>query len=834
MMNESEFLPVPNEEIPVHSTPIKSTIPPFSTRKRAQNKLPEDQVGERVPPRSQDIPPQTLESGYLSHRVGSSGSSAINPGEYRRALAMPSAGRNYNSQFISERVAHPNSQYVSSSKGGDPCASENNVFYQAIPSAGSPKRVEELRNGGAGRQKGHNSSTSTSGGNCHGENRRKTSPETSRYSDGHKCSSTTETGRYSDGHKYSSTEKECLSLSSTKQQLLSTSNQRKESSQSKSLTTSGENQNTTVYKQRNEIQLLVTELQDRDRELNDMMMAHQQQLIAWEQDRHRILTLEQKLAKAQDEVQNRTKQLRMAIAKLKALSNESTCQNSTLETTQEQLTKLCQENDYQNIHIRELEEKYQTQTEKMGEMSSTIGKLEGREQELCTALRLKEKDIVTATAQMKELGERLKQLDLRNKQCLDREADALKQSNQWKDRYNEVKQELDKTQALLQKKELDLQEHMMSALNIREQLSLVQDEFSQREKCKDNLIESMRAKQYRTDQQLRQIRELYDRQQREVGLLQLNLDSTRETVNKQQSSLEEYSNSMKNCSNCSKLSPDSRISPEKDISEFSETSKRSSYSKNIYSAQGKTDSERQTSLSTDLYSNSVRERTTGDGVSFVNRSTEWKSQKCSYGDWPEDDKGPNLIDFSLDVKQEEIDQNPKPLSPVIWKNSFSVQQNMSATNTKQKSSVLNSLDSDLLNRSISPVPHAQRSRSLSPKPINRLSQSTPENYKCTDTVQGTTISPPNRRGVIHQSFPDGISSSSQPTGSAFTSVSEPKATFEDQLSVFLDDEGDKNPLVTWEKASGEKENSPLLMLNRLLIDSKKMAENLDSSKGPTS
>lgn len=56
-----------------------------------------------------------------------------------------------------------------------------------------------------------------------------------------------------------------------------------------------------------------------------------------------------------DEVQHRTKQLRMAIAKLKDLRNESTCQNSTLESTQEQITKLCQENDYQSVHMKELE-----------------------------------------------------------------------------------------------------------------------------------------------------------------------------------------------------------------------------------------------------------------------------------------------------------------------------------------------------------------------------------------------------------------------------------------------------------------------------------------------
>ena len=56
--------------------------------------------------------------------------------------------------------------------------------------------------------------------------------------------------------------------------------------------------------------------------------------------------------------------------------------------------------------------------------------------------------MVTATSQMKELGEHLKQLEVLNKQSIEKETDAIKQSTYWKERYQEVKEELDKTQGM--------------------------------------------------------------------------------------------------------------------------------------------------------------------------------------------------------------------------------------------------------------------------------------------------------------------------------------------------------------------------------------------------
>ena len=61
-------------------------------------------------------------------------------------------------------------------------------------------------------------------------------------------------------------------------------------------------ENTTIQKQRQELQLLIRELQDRDRELNEMVASHQRQLLAWEQDRQKLLGLETKCARYEGKV----------------------------------------------------------------------------------------------------------------------------------------------------------------------------------------------------------------------------------------------------------------------------------------------------------------------------------------------------------------------------------------------------------------------------------------------------------------------------------------------------------------------------------------------------
>lgn len=50
----------------------------------------------------------------------------------------------------------------------------------------------------------------------------------------------------------------------------------------------------TIQRQRRELQLLMAELKDREGELNAMAASHHKQIQAWEQDRRRMLTIEQR------------------------------------------------------------------------------------------------------------------------------------------------------------------------------------------------------------------------------------------------------------------------------------------------------------------------------------------------------------------------------------------------------------------------------------------------------------------------------------------------------------------------------------------------------------
>ncbi|WAR03812.1 CCD62-like protein [Mya arenaria] len=270
---------------------------------------------------------------------------------------------------------------------------------------------------------------------------------------------------------------------------------------SKQNTSLCELENMTLQKQRAEIQLLVGELRDRDRELSDMMAAHQQQLTAWEQDRARLTSLDKKCAQYEEDLRSKTDQLRDYISSIRALKTREVDTLEQMESLRGDVSALENQNSLCRAHNTKLKERMSSLEKSLKDMTVAHNQLQTKEQELSTTLRTKEKDISSATSQMKELSERLRQLDLRCKECQDRELEKKRQ---------EV---------------VRLAEENRSA---RQQLALVQKEAGMMERCKDELIESIKVKQERTDSQLKNYRQLYERQLNEVASLQLQLDTTKE------------------------------------------------------------------------------------------------------------------------------------------------------------------------------------------------------------------------------------------------------------------------------------------------------------------
>ncbi|XP_056391422.1 coiled-coil domain-containing protein 62 isoform X3 [Hyla sarda] len=260
-------------------------------------------------------------------------------------------------------------------------------------------------------------------------------------------------------------------------------------------------ENSTIQKQRKELQLLIAELKDRDKELNDMVFVHQRQLLAWENDRQHVLRLEQKCARLENELQRRNGIIRSITNRIKSLEAQQQDRKTTLANTQQQLQEVCLKASEANNHCQDLEEKNQSLNGSVLELSAQVGRLKAREQELSTLLRLKDKDIIAATNHIAEFTSRFKDLEAALRDSRLRETSAMKEMQGLKPRINGLKTELDKLKA-------------------------------EREKRKDQLLQLAKSKQDRTDRELQNLRQIYMKQQHDLQFLQLTSESSGDKAQK--------------------------------------------------------------------------------------------------------------------------------------------------------------------------------------------------------------------------------------------------------------------------------------------------------------
>nr|XP_055179029.1 coiled-coil domain-containing protein 62 isoform X7 [Nyctereutes procyonoides] len=148
----------------------------------------------------------------------------------------------------------------------------------------------------------------------------------------------------------------------------------------------------TIEKQRKELQLLIGELKDRDKELNDMVAVHQRQLLSWEEDRQKVLTLEERCSKLEGELHKRTEIIKSLTKKVKTLeSNQIECQ-AALQKTQLQLQEMAQKATHSSLLSEDLEARNENLSNTLVELSAQVGQLQAREQALTTMIKLKQRE----------------------------------------------------------------------------------------------------------------------------------------------------------------------------------------------------------------------------------------------------------------------------------------------------------------------------------------------------------------------------------------------------------------------------------------------------------
>nr|XP_033811617.1 coiled-coil domain-containing protein 62 [Geotrypetes seraphini]XP_033811618.1 coiled-coil domain-containing protein 62 [Geotrypetes seraphini]XP_033811619.1 coiled-coil domain-containing protein 62 [Geotrypetes seraphini] len=303
-------------------------------------------------------------------------------------------------------------------------------------------------------------------------------------------------------------------------------------------------ENSTIQRQRKELQLLIAELKDRDKELNDMVAVHQRQLVAWDEDRQKVLNLEERSSRLENELHKRDDIIKTLTKRIQVLESRQRGGQAILENTQQQLHELSQKELEASSHRQDLEEKNQALSVSTLELSALVGQLQAREQELRTMLHLKDKDIIEATNHITEFTTRFKKLEAALRESRVAETNANKELQELNLRLKGLKCEINKLKDELSQKTVENNEQREEIIRLKQENSCIQRELElsvESEKRKDQLLELAKSKQDRTDAELHALRKIYVKQQHDMQFLHLNLESSQELIHKHERALQDLS-----------------------------------------------------------------------------------------------------------------------------------------------------------------------------------------------------------------------------------------------------------------------------------------------------
>uniref|UniRef100_A0A673KPZ8 Coiled-coil domain-containing protein 62-like n=1 Tax=Sinocyclocheilus rhinocerous TaxID=307959 RepID=A0A673KPZ8_9TELE len=294
----------------------------------------------------------------------------------------------------------------------------------------------------------------------------------------------------------------------------------------------------TIQRQRLELQLLIAELKDRDQELNTMAAAHHKQLLSWEQDRQRVLILEQRCARLEDELEKRNEVIRALSKRTNVAEMREKDVYRELNSTQHQLHELSHRQMNTSRHEQDLEERNQSLNSTVMMLSSQVGQLQVREEELSSMLKLKDKDVIEATNHILELSGRLCEQEKSLEELRTRESKTLREMEEHKHCFRESRHENTQLKAELQEKTIENNSQREELIRLKQENQLLKKDITAVElqmmnedkSWRDELLELSRSKQARAESELLCLRQVCENQQNDLQLLKLNLESARESL----------------------------------------------------------------------------------------------------------------------------------------------------------------------------------------------------------------------------------------------------------------------------------------------------------------
>ncbi|XP_074700554.1 coiled-coil domain-containing protein 62 [Strix aluco] len=249
------------------------------------------------------------------------------------------------------------------------------------------------------------------------------------------------------------------------------------------------------------------------------------------------------LQSMQHELNKKNEIIKLLIKRLKLVASRQNGSKTTLENAPQKVKEPSQKVTEGTVCRQALEGEDQRHCLVL-EQSAKTGQLQGREQELLTMLKQKEKLILETTDRLVKFISKLKKLGSALHAAKTNELSLKKENNDLKLRLKELILETNKLEGDLCEKIKDNNKQQEEIIHLKQEKVCLRNELVltvEKAKRKDQLLQLAKSEQAQNDIELSSLREICRRQQRDLQLLQGNLESSQELRQKHEKAAHERS-----------------------------------------------------------------------------------------------------------------------------------------------------------------------------------------------------------------------------------------------------------------------------------------------------